>query len=50
MNTPKGGIGALERVERSGKGLGHLSCQNLIESMPRRVNAVIKAKGGYTKY
>ena len=25
-------------------------CQNLIESMPRRVQAVIKAKGGYTKY
>ena len=25
-------------------------CQNLIESMPRRVEAVIKAKGGNTKY
>jgi hypothetical protein len=25
-------------------------CQDLIESMPRRVAAVIKAKGGYTKY
>ena len=25
-------------------------CQNLIESMPRRVEAVIKAKGGHTKY
>ena len=25
-------------------------CQNLIESMPRRIQAVIKAKGGYTKY
>ena len=24
--------------------------QNLIESMPRRVAAVVKAKGGYTKY
>jgi hypothetical protein len=24
--------------------------QNLIESMPRRVEAVIQAKGGYTKY
>jgi transposase len=24
--------------------------QNLIESMPRRVEAVLKAKGGYTKY
>jgi hypothetical protein len=25
-------------------------CQKLIESMPRRVQAVLKAKGGYTKY
>ena len=24
--------------------------RNLIESMPRRVAAIIKAKGGYTKY
>ena len=26
------------------------ACQDLIESMPRRVAAVIKAKGGHTKY
>jgi hypothetical protein len=25
-------------------------CQNLIESMPRRIQAVIKANGGHTKY
>ena len=25
-------------------------CQNLIESMPRRAEAVLKAKGGHTKY
>ena len=25
-------------------------CQNLIESMPRRVSAELKAKGGHTKY
>jgi len=25
-------------------------CQKLIESMPRRLEAVIKAKGGNTKY
>jgi hypothetical protein len=26
------------------------TCQKLIESMPRRIEAVIKAKGGHTKY
>jgi hypothetical protein len=26
------------------------TCQKLIESMPRRIQAVIKAKGGHTKY
>ena len=25
-------------------------CQNLIESMPRHMEAVIKAKSGYAKY
>ena len=25
-------------------------CQKLIESMPRRIQAVLRAKGGYTKY
>ena len=25
-------------------------CQKLIESMPRRLAAVVRAKGGYTKY
>jgi hypothetical protein len=25
-------------------------CQNLIESMPRRVEAVLRVKGGHTKY
>ena len=25
-------------------------CQNLIESMPGRIEAVLRAKGGYTKY
>jgi hypothetical protein len=25
-------------------------CQKLVKSMPKRVRAVLKAKGGYTKY
>ena len=25
-------------------------CQNIIESMSRRVSAVVKARGGHTKY
>jgi hypothetical protein len=25
-------------------------CRNLIESMPRRIKAVIRANGGHTKY
>jgi len=26
------------------------TCQGLIESMPRRIDPVLKAKGGHTKY
>ena len=25
-------------------------CQKLIEGMPRRISAVVKARGGHTKY
>jgi hypothetical protein len=32
-----------EKIDKS-------ACQSLIESMPRRIEAVIRAKGGYTKY
>ena len=48
---PPGGILELwERVEKEWEKIPKEVCQNLIESMPRRVAAVIKAKGGYTKY
>ena len=33
-------------IRESTKGV----CRNLIESMPRRIEAVIKAKGAQTKY
>jgi hypothetical protein len=39
-----------ERVEKEWNKIDVEVCQNLIESMPRRIAAVLKAKGGYTKY
>ena len=39
-----------ERVEKEWDIIDKSVCQNLIESMPRHMAAVIKAKGGYTKY
>ena len=48
---PPGGMLELwERVEREWGLIDTSVCQNLIESMPRRIEAVLKAKGGYTKY
>lgn len=49
--TPPSGILELwERVEKEWNAIEPEVCQNLIESMPRRVAALVKAKGGYTKY
>jgi transposase len=39
-----------ERVQKEWEAIPASVCQNLIESMPRRIQAVLKAKGGYTKY
>jgi len=39
-----------ERVAEVWNNISPEVCQNLIESMPRRIQAVIKAKGGHTKY
>ena len=47
---PKGIIELWERAQVEWDEIGREVCQNLIESMPRRVEAVIEAKGGYTKY
>jgi len=47
---PKGILELWERVQEEWEEIGPEVCQNLIESMPRCVEAVIKAKGGYTKY
>ena len=49
-NPPNGILQLWERVQEEWNKISASTCQNLIESMPRRVEAVIKAKGGYTKY
>ena len=49
--TPPKGVHELwERVAEEWDQITPETCQKLIESMPRRVQAVIKAKGGHTKY
>ena len=46
-----GGINELwRRTEVEWEKIPKEECQKLIESMPRRIAAVIRAKGGYTKY
>ena len=47
---PSGILELWERVEKEWDEIGAEVCQELIKSMPRRVAAVVKAKGGYTKY
>ena len=39
-----------ERVVEEWNGIAPETCQNLISSMPRKIQAVIRAKGGHTKY
>jgi transposase len=47
---PSGILELWERIEEEWGKIEPSVCQNLIESMPRRVEAVLKAKGSYTKY
>jgi len=49
--TPSKGVHELwERVEKEWNKISPEEFRTLIESMPRRVKAVIKANGGHTKY
>jgi len=48
--APKGVHELWDRVVVEWNGIPPETCQRLIESMPRRVQAVIRAKGGHTKY
>ena len=49
-NPPSGIHELWERVQADWEERAASECQKPIESMPRRVQAVLKAKGGYTKY
>ena len=51
FNSPPKGINELwERITDVWNNISPQTCQNLIESMPRRITDVIKAKGKWTKY
>ena len=47
---PKGVHELWGRAAKEWNQIGPEVCQNLISSMPRRCQAVIKARGGHTKY
>lgn len=48
--APKSMAELWERFQETWNRIPVSVCTNLIDSMPRRVEAVLKAKGGYTKY
>jgi transposase len=48
---PANSVGELwDRVQKLWEEIPKEECQKLIESMPRRLAAVVRAKEGYTKY
>ena len=47
---PKGVYELWDRVAEEWNKITPKECQNSIESLPRRIEAVYKAKGGHTKY
>jgi len=49
-HSPNGILQLWKRIQEVWEGTPVEECQKLIESMPRRVQAVVKAKEGYTKY
>ena len=38
------------QISEEWNGISPETCQNLIEGIPRRIQAVIREKGGHTKY
>jgi len=49
-DAPRGVLELWARVQDAWKTITAETCQKLIESMPRRVEAVIRSRGGTTKY
>jgi hypothetical protein len=49
-NEPSGILELWRRIEMEWNSIPQKTCLNLIDSMPKRIAEVIKAKGGYTKY
>ena len=50
QHPPTGMLDLWERVFEKWREIEESACLRLVESMPRRVQAVIKARGGHTKY
>ena len=48
--APKGQLELMGRVEEEWAKIPPQECQALIDSMPQRIQAVIRAEGGHTKY
>ena len=49
-HPPNGILELWERIQMEWDKIPVEECQKLIESMARRIQAVFRAKGGYTKY
>ena len=47
---PSGILELVERIQAEWKEIPASVCMNLVESMPKRVEVVVRAKGGYIKY
>jgi transposase len=47
---PKGMLELWDRVKETWESIDKETCLHLIKSIPRRIEAVLKARGGYTKY
>ena len=50
LTSPKGVYKLWKRVEVEWNEIAAEVCQNIIESNPRRIKAVFRAKGGHTDY